>query len=475
METNVSVLFSNFSMPPNDFNGPMELSLEGKTYKFNYPLIEPLKITLSPKFINETITLTLLAINPKDKKTKAFCRGSSILQKVIFSDKKTRFEKIITMIPTDNKFKDVNMKKAGKILIEIELLDPYDEWLKNTKTLGKKSSLSRLSKISTTDKEKEGNKKQFDDNISDVSDEEEEKDEDKKDKINFEDINNFISKDYIMQLKKKLEEDYDKILPKDIKALKKYNKNLYDKYLELSNKYNEILSSLDDNNQKTKNKAIQYWNDYKKLKKDLYKSRLEFKKMKKSSSQDVSQSKKDIQNINKNMKKLIDEKEVFLNNLLGKDDTNNLVKISNGNENNDIKILTDLIKKFNSLGLKVSDELNISEEEKKILSVLTGINFEHSGNNGGLENEGTENNQRMKGEQVLLGNDIVNLIERDVNDLYARQIIKEVTINQINAVTYSFADDSKTSKVRFRIKENDLFCETGEPFTTWLINNFKLK
>lgn len=478
----MSIMFANFSMPSSEIPNPlsMELSLENKTFKFIYPQQDPLNITLSPKFIHETITLTLFAINHKDKKNKILSRGNIILHKAIFSDKKERFEKQITMIPLD-KLKD--MKKAGKITIIIDLLDNLEEWQKNLKNFGKKNSFSKVNKLSSAslDKEKEfiiSHKKQFDDNISNISEEniyDDEDDDDYEKKKEFLDINNFISsKEYITHLKQKFEDDYQKILPKDFDKLKEYNKNLYQKFFDLSNKYNEILKTINENNDKTKNKAIEYWNDYKNVKKDLYKKRLELKKLKKNLDKENTQNKKDNDYFYKNIQKITDEKEVFLKTLMNKDgdyDASNLVKITSGNDNNNITMLTNLIKKFASLGFNLSDGLNVSEEEKKILSVLTGVSFENFSSNQGNSGANAGSNSHMK-EDISLSNKIVALIERDVNDLYGRKYIKEVTINQIDVTTYSFADKIKTKKISFNIKDNELVCTSGESFTSWLVTNF---
>lgn len=467
----MSIMFSNFSMPSSEFtNGPMELSIDNKITKFDYPLSEPLKITLSPKFLHEPITLTIFAINPKDKKNKILSRGNLVLHKAIFVDKKTTFDKVITMIPP-SKTKD--MKKMGKINIEIKLLIPFDEWLKGIKKLGKKSNSIKYSKPNSPlnsnniENDKEIiNKKIFDDDLSNVSFPELEEEDTK-----GVDLNQLIDSDNIKQLKEVLQDNYEQILPKDISALKEYNEQLYKKYQELSTQYNQILSSLDSSNENIKNKAIQYWNNYKNLKKDFYKNRIELKSIKKELEKETIQDKKDKEILEKDIQNVNDEKEVFFNTLVNKDgiyDESNLVKITSGNDNNDIRMLSEALKKISSLGINIIEGLNISEEERKILSVITGINFENyptsSGENGSPRNE----------EEVSLSNKIVALIERDVNDLYMKKIIKAVTINQIDVTTYSFSDSEKTENVSFKIKDNGLICSSGETFTNWLKENFKL-
>ena len=75
-------------------------------------------------------------------------------------------------------------------------------------------------------------------------------------------------------------------------------------------------------------------------------------------------------------------------------------------------------------------------------------------------------------DDIELGNQIVTLIERDVNDLYLRKWIENVKIDQVNAITYSFQDDVKTKEVTLRIENGNLMCMNGGTFNSWLITNF---
>ena len=71
-----------------------------------------------------------------------------------------------------------------------------------------------------------------------------------------------------------------------------------------------------------------------------------------------------------------------------------------------------------------------------------------------------------------LGQKIVTLIERDVNDLYSRQLIEKMKIDQINCITYSFATNKKEKTISFSIRNNNLICSNGQSFSVWLISNF---
>ena len=86
--------------------------------------------------------------------------------------------------------------------------------------------------------------------------------------------------------------------------------------------------------------------------------------------------------------------------------------------------------------------------------------------------DGYENEEDMKNDSDL-GNQIVSLIEKDVNDLYLRKVIEQIKIDQINAITYSFEDESEEPhEVTLKIVNDELYCVDGTKFKTWLLNNF---
>ena len=85
-----------------------------------------------------------------------------------------------------------------------------------------------------------------------------------------------------------------------------------------------------------------------------------------------------------------------------------------------------------------------------------------------------QNNDDDIKENYELGNIIVTLIERDVNDLYMRKLIEQIKIDQIDAITYCFTGENKTKEIVFKLENNNLICSTGETFTVWLIKNFSL-
>ena len=77
-------------------------------------------------------------------------------------------------------------------------------------------------------------------------------------------------------------------------------------------------------------------------------------------------------------------------------------------------------------------------------------------------------------EDFELGNQIVSLIEKDVNDLYLKKIIEQVKIDQINAITYKFEreDEDNPHEITLKIENDELFCIDGTKFSAWLIKHF---
>jgi len=480
METNVSIMFKNLIFPTIDTNSTiMELIYENKNIKLNYPLSEPIKISLSHKFISDKINMTLCIIENANKKNKLIFRADLVITKAIFLEGKPSFEKILTLIPTD--YKDT--KKAGKIYMEMELLDSFDEWKRNLKsnkkTNNKKNELNNIynNKISN-----EINKIEFDDNISllNISQVEEEE----LNQINNGYFEELVNIDYINKMKNILENDYQKILPNDINLLKSFNQNLYNKYRDLSKKYNDIIKSLNSTNENIKNKAIKYWNNYKEQKNKLYKKRIELNNKKNKLNEERNKNNLENENISINFQKYKNEKEVFINKLSneeGENSANNLAVITSGTNNSDIKMLSDAVKKISALGYDIIDGMKINEEEAKLLSVILGTNLcdnlqieedddDKKNEEVGGEREYDENNIK---DDFEFGNKIVALIERDVNELYSRKLIHQIKIDQVDAITYSFSDESKEKNVSFKIVNNNLFCiDSGESFTVWLLSNF---
>ncbi len=109
---------------------------------------------------------------------------------------------------------------------------------------------------------------------------------------------------------------------------------------------------------------------------------------------------------------------------------------------------------------------------KNILNLTENAKEDNSNNNlNKNENNNIDEDEDLK-DDIELGNQIVSLIERDVNDLYIRQIVENVKIDQINAITYSFENDRQSKNVTLRIVDGNLVCSNGVSFNSWLVSNF---
>ena len=476
METNILISFNNLNYPSFDPNNiKLELEYEGRYIEFSYPLNEPLKLTLSKKLILDKVNM-VLSIIELSKKTKVLFRGTLVLNKNLFLESNSTYEKLVTLIPTDAFTRDV--KKEGKILIEVKILDNFEDWKKNVKLFSKKKGNQKFVQHSAGNNNlnsnkigEENNKVEFDDNISLVN--LSKIDEDIINKQNEENIEQLINIDHINLLKNMLEKDYQQILPTDIDSLKNLNKNLYEKYSKLGEKYNEIITNINAENETLRQKAIENFNKYKDQKKKLYELRVELKNKKSKLESDLNNFNSNETNTQSQFQKYKSDKENFLSQLPIEKETsaNNLAVISSGTDNTEIKMLSEAIKKISSLGYDVIEGAKISDEERKLLSVILGTNL--CDNLMGNNEEKNDDMENMK-DDFDFGNKIVALIERDVNELYSRKLINQVKIDQIDAITYSFADSNLEKEVAFKIENNNLFCiDSGESFTVWLLNNFK--
>ena len=144
-------------------------------------------------------------------------------------------------------------------------------------------------------------------------------------------------------------------------------------------------------------------------------------------------------------------------------------KNDNFNEKNDTKILKELLLKVNNLGYDIFTISGLNDEEKNKLKILLNVEEKNNEQNENVENNYSDENIK---DDIELWNLIVSLIERDVNDLYSKQIIDNVKIDQINAITYSFENKKLTKNVTLKIQNDNLFCDNGVSFNSWLINNF---
>ena len=419
-------------------------------------------------------------MNKEGKKYKKIAKGEISINKNIFIDDKIQVEKCITLTLYKSVIEKINSNQeilqsdlqSGKIFMNITLLDPIEQWKKNAFNKNQNKSdknniseyqkkLKQKNKQSYEDlnEETEDNlqKEQFDDGLSDLSisivDEEE---EDRKGL----DLEQFINDKYIKHLKELISSDYENILPKDYDKLKEMNEMLYNKFTELSNSYNEAIFSLNKSNEEIRQKAKKYYEEYKKLKNDLYKERLNYKQKNLQLKNEIEANNEDNKNLINEIENLNSETKMLKEKLSISNEQREIPK----SDNADIEILTDVLKKLQNLGYDIFTGSGLSEDEKnKVKNLIC--------NSNDLNQNNLSSEEDMR-DDIELGNQIVSLIERDVNELYLKKWIENVKIDQVNAITYSFQDEVKTKEITLRIENGNLMCMSGGKFNSWLITNF---
>ena len=419
-------------------------------------------------------------MNKEGKKYKKIAKGEISINKNIFIEDKIQIEKCITLTLYKSVLEKINSNQeilqsdlqSGKIFMNITLLDPIEQWKKNAfnknQNKNDKNNISEYQKklkqknkqsYEDLNEETEDNlqKEQFDDGLSDLSisivDEEE---EDRKGL----DLEQFINDKYIKHLKELISSDYENILPKDYDKLKEMNEMLYNKFTELSNSYNEAIFSLNKSNEEIRQKAKKYYEEYKKLKNDLYKERLNYKQKNLQLKNEIEANNEDNKNLINEIENLNSETKMLKEKLSISNEQREIPK----SDNADIEILTDVLKKLQNLGYDIFTGSGLSEDEKnKVKNLIC--------NSNDLNQNNLSSEEDMR-DDIELGNQIVSLIERDVNELYLKKWIENVKIDQVNAITYSFQDEVKTKEITLRIENGNLMCMSGGTFNSWLITNF---
>ena len=475
------ILYNIFKKEFDSSSALIDLSYEDKKYRFNYPQNDPLNILLSPSFLKEKQTINIIIMKIDGKKYKKIARGELNIFKKYFQGEKQKIEKYVYLTPyqsylnlsnNDNQKPELN---SGKIYLIINLLEPIEQG-KKEKDSNKKNQKKNLNQDNNANENYDDLiiNLQFDDNLSDLSISIiDESDEERKGL----ELNQFVNDDYIQKLKELMASDYEKILPKDIEKLKQMNEMLYSKFSELSNSYNETLFALNSTNEEIRQKAKKYYEDYKKIKKEVYKGRVELKKKNKELQKEIEINNEDNKNLLNEVENLKNETQVLKNklNIQSEEDIANNNNNQNDN-NNDINNLSEVLKKLNNLGIDVISQSGLNDEEKmklkNILNLTENVKEDNLNNNlNKNENNNIDEDEDLK-DDIELGNQIVSLIERDVNDLYIRQIVENVKIDQINAITYSFENDRQSKNVTLKIVDGNLVCSNGVSFNSWLVSNF---
>ena len=444
--------------------------------RLDYPMKSPVSFTLGEKFLQEKLVFNFIIMSALGNKYKKIAKGDIELQSKYFVDKKTTFEKWIYMTPYQSQIEELGIQSDStknevnnaKINVKIELQENLEEYKTKLVLYQKDNQASNSNEKNNIRKNYNFNLKdaennrnvQFDDNLSDVSISIlDVKEEDRKGL----DLEQLIDDDYIEDLKQIIENNYQKILPKDPVKLKQMNESLYKKFINLSNTYNEVLYSLATTGEEIREETKKFYDDYKLLKKDIFNGRVELKKQNYQLKREIEANNQENKTLKQEIENYKTEKKI-LKNKLGLEDTKKT-------ENPDIEILSETLKKLNDMGIDIFVGSGLSEEDKNLVKNMLNINTNDDENKkDGTDNE-YEGDDDIK-EDLELGNQIVALIEKDVNDLYLRKKIEQVKIDQINAITYVFQNDKDTHEVTLKIIKDELYCSDGTTFSSWLIKNF---
>ena len=509
-ETQFSLLLDKLSLPIFQIEkGIIDINYDDEQIRFSYPMLEPINIILGKKFIEKgVIILNFVIMIEMGKKYKKIARGDLKLLTKYFLEGKNIYENWINIKPFIRQLENLGVQKDllknennGKIYATIELKDPIDEFKKRVEIFQKELEPN----------ENNQKKIEFFDNLSDVSISILDNKEEDREGLELE---QFIEYEYIEGLKLLLQNDYKNILPNDFVKLRQLNEILYGKYIDLSNAYNETLYSITSLNEEIRQQAKKYYEEYKLLKKDVYNGRIELKKQNEELQLEIKDNNQENINIKEDIDKYISEKKQFKNLLGINEEENKEEKINKTNEND---ILINLLNNLSEKGYDLFKDINLTEEEIKIIKDLNiknkndkkesnkkeekemkddynnlenkeniDINVEEKKNEDIKDNEissskKNENeieeydydNDDIK-EDFELGNQVVALIEKDVNDLYLKKIIEQIKIDQINAITYTFEKENEDvpHEITLKIENGELYCIDGTKFSAWLIKNF---
>ena len=469
------------------------------------------------------------------KKYKKIAKGDLKLLTKYFLDGKNIYENWINIKPFTRQLENLgvqsdllqNDKGNGKIYATIELKDPLDEFKKKVGVFGEAPNPD----LGVGQNENFLKKMEFNDNLSDVSISILDTKEEDREGLELE---QFIEYEYIEGLKLLLQNDYKNILPNDFVKLRQLNEILYGKYIDLSNAYNETLYSISSLNEEIRQQAKKYYEEYKLLKKDVYNGRIELKKQSEELQLEIKDNNKENSDIKEEMEKYINEKKQFKS-LLGINEEEENKKEQKEEEKDNTSyendMLINLLKNLSSQGYDIFKGANLTEEEMRLIEGTFDMNNMNENeninqkveniinssekkesdinnmNNNNMNSEKKENaeinpeeekiekednapdnkneengeemeeydydNEDIK-ENFELGNQVVSLIEKDVNDLYLKKIIEQIKIDQINAITYTFEKESDDNphEITLKIENGELFCIDGTKFSAWLIKNF---
>ena len=475
-ETQISIFFDKLSFPRKYIyllffynivfeidKGIIDINFDDDVMRIDYPMSEPVNLSIGEKFLQDKIIFNFIIMIELGNKYKKIAKGDIELSSKSFLQDKTSFEKWVYVRPFQTQIENFGIQAEllknelnnGKILVKIDLQEPLEEFKTKAILYLKDSNNTNPNKINDEDK-----KEQFDDNLSDVSisilDVKEE------DRTGM-DLEELINDDYIENLKNLIQNNYKTILPKDYVKLKQMNESLYKKFISLSNSYNEALYALATTGEEIREETKKFYDDYKLLKKDIYNGRVELKKQNYQLKREIEANNQENKTLKQEIENYKNEKKI-LKNKLGLEDNKKI-------DNPDIEILSETLKKLNDMGIDIFVGSGLSENDKNLVKNMLNLNNDDE-NKKESENE-YEGEDDIK-DDFELGNQIVSLIEKDVNDLYLRKLIEQIKIDQINAISYVFQNDKETHEVTLKIVNDELYCADDTTFSSWLIKHFSV-
>ena len=470
-------------------------------------MVEPINIILGKNFLQKgQIFLNFVIMIQIGKKYKKIAKGDLKLLTRYFLGGKNVYENWINIKPFPRQLENLGVQSdllkddlnSGKIYATIELKEPQSDFQKKTLLYPAPENIPNA----------DIPKSPFDDNLSDVSISIVETKEEDRDGL---ELDQFIEYEYIEGLKLLLQNDYKNILPNDFVKLKQLNEILYGKFIDLSNAYNETLYSLSSINEEIRQQAKKYYDEYKLLKRDVYNGRIDLKKQNEQLQLEIQNNNQENVNIKQDIEKYITDKKQFKSQL-------GITEVDKKGQNKnsiDTNILSNVLNNLSGMGYDIFKGANLSEEEMKLIESTLGTKRNPAENKNNSENnskkkekEGNEEannnidkNVNMAGEaaeeidqeknnmnegeeyeyeneedikeDLELGNQVVSLIEKDVNDLYLKKVIEQIKIDQINAITYTFENDrGEAHDITLKIVDGELYCVDGTKFSAWLIKNF---
>ena len=407
-------------------------------------------------------------------KYKKIAKGDIELISKYFLGGKSTLEKWVYIRPFPNQIENINIQtdkneiNNGKILVKFELLDNLDDYKSKYLLYQKDNPISTSPNEGNIRKNLPDNKdmnklNQFDDNLSDVSISIlDVKEEDRKGM----DMDQLIDDAYVEKLKTYIQNNYKTILPKDPVKLKQINESLYNKFINLSNSYNEALYSLATTNEEIREETKKFYEDYKLLKKDIFNGRVELKKQNYQLKREIEANNQENKTLRQEIDNYKTEKKI-LKNKLGLEENKKI-------ENPDIEILSETLKKLNDMGIDIFIGSGLSDEDKNLVKNMLNLNSNEDEDKKEMGSENEYEGEDDIREDLELGNQIVSLIEKDVNDLFLRKKIESVKIDQINAITYSFQSDKEVHEVTLKIENGELLCSDNTTFNSWLIKYFSV-